>query len=185
MWQFYGGAQSGVGRHTTRSRRRPRWLGSSFACLIIVWPPLWIIDTILAADREAQGKQQRTAKQIFKRLRDEHGCGYAMMKDYVWLCRARWRETFVPLAHPPRHAQVDVGEAVAVVCRWRGADEDPLFLHVAAAVGCLLLQGLSAQDRGVSRRARVGIRVLHKRTAVHPLRQHDLRRGENLRRRNA
>lgn len=38
-----------------------------------------------------------------------------MVKDHVRLCRARGRETFVPLAHPPGHAQVDFGEAVAVV----------------------------------------------------------------------
>ena len=49
------------------------------------------------------------------------------MKDYVRLCRARGRETFVPLAHPPGspcacawgglpgHGQVDFGEAVAVI----------------------------------------------------------------------
>jgi transposase len=76
-----------------------------------------VIDAILDADREAPGKQQHTAKRIFERLRDEHGYtgGYTMVKDHVRLCRARGRETFVPLAHPPGHAQVDFGEAVAVV----------------------------------------------------------------------
>lgn len=38
-----------------------------------------------------------------------------MVKDHVRLCRARGRETFVSLAYPPGHAQVDFGEAVAVV----------------------------------------------------------------------
>ena len=76
-----------------------------------------VIDAILAADRKAPRKQQHTAKRIFERLRDEHGYtgGYTMVKDHVRLCRARGRETFVPLAHPPGHAQVDFGEAVAVV----------------------------------------------------------------------
>lgn len=37
------------------------------------------------------------------------------MKDYVRLCRARGRETFVPLAHPPGHGQVDFGEAIAII----------------------------------------------------------------------
>ena len=37
------------------------------------------------------------------------------MKDHVRICRARGRETFVPLAHPPGHAQVDFGEAVAII----------------------------------------------------------------------
>ncbi|GEC15863.1 hypothetical protein [Nitrobacter winogradskyi] len=41
--------------------------------------------------------------------RDEHGYGggYTVVKDYVWIARARGRETFVPLSHPPGHAQVD------------------------------------------------------------------------------
>jgi hypothetical protein len=38
-----------------------------------------------------------------------------VVKDYVRLCRARTRETFVPLAHPPGHAQVDFGEAVGII----------------------------------------------------------------------
>jgi transposase len=76
-----------------------------------------VIDSILAADRAAPVKQRHTAKRIFERLRDEHGFtgGYTVVKDYVRVGRARERETFVPLAHPPGHAQVDFGEAVAVI----------------------------------------------------------------------
>ena len=80
-------------------------------------PLLAVIDAILDADRMAPIKQRHTAKRIFERLRDEHGFGggYTVVKDYVRLCRARERETFVPLAHPPGHAQVDFGEAVGVI----------------------------------------------------------------------
>ena len=80
-------------------------------------PLLPVIDAILDADRTAPVKQRHSAKRIFERLRDEHGFagGYTVVKDYVRLCRARGRETFVPLAHPPGHAQVDFGEAVAVI----------------------------------------------------------------------
>jgi len=76
-----------------------------------------VIDAILEGDRTAPGKQQHTAKRIFERLRDEHGYGggYTVVKDYVRRAKARGRETFVPLAHPPGHAQVDFGEAVAVI----------------------------------------------------------------------
>src|SRR6478736_9515674 len=76
-----------------------------------------IIDEILAADEGRPRKQRHTAKRIFERLRDEHGfCGgYTVVKDHVRISRARGRETFVPLAHPPGHAQVDFGEAVAVI----------------------------------------------------------------------
>jgi transposase len=78
---------------------------------------LSVIDAILATDATAPVKQRHTAKRIFERLRDEHGFagGYTVVKDYVRVCRARGRETFVPLAHPPGHAQVDFGDAVGVI----------------------------------------------------------------------
>ena len=80
-------------------------------------PLLPVVDAILEADRAAPAKQRHTAKRIFERLRDEHGFagGHTVVKDYVRVCRARGRETFVPLAHPPGHAQVDFGEAVAII----------------------------------------------------------------------
>lgn len=80
-------------------------------------PLLPVIDAIVEADRTAPVKQRHTAKRIFERLRDEHGFagGYTVVKDYVRLCRARGRETFVPLSHPPGHAQVDFGEAIGVI----------------------------------------------------------------------
>jgi transposase len=80
-------------------------------------PLLPTIDAILELDRTAPVKQRHTAKRIFERLRDEHGFagGYTVVKDYVRISRARGRETFVPLAHPPGHAQVDFGEAVGVI----------------------------------------------------------------------
>ena len=80
-------------------------------------PHVAVIDAILEADRAAPVKQRHTAKRIFERLRDEHGFGggYTVVKDHVRASRARGRETFVPLAHPPGHAQVDFGEAIAVI----------------------------------------------------------------------
>ena len=80
-------------------------------------PLIPVIEAILEADRTAPVKQRHTAKRIFERLRDEHGFagGYTVVKDHVRIERARGRETFVPLAHPPGHAQVDFGEAVAVI----------------------------------------------------------------------
>jgi transposase len=80
-------------------------------------PLVPVIDAILEADKTAPPKQRHTAKRIFERLRDEHGFagGYTVVKDYVRLARTRSREVFVPLAHPPGHAQVDFGECVAVI----------------------------------------------------------------------
>jgi len=76
-----------------------------------------VIDAILEADCTAPVKQRHTAKRIFERLRDEHGYdgGLTVVKDYVRIARGRQREIFVPLSHPPGHAQVDFGEAIAVI----------------------------------------------------------------------
>ena len=76
-----------------------------------------IIDRILDEDGGVHRKQRHTAKRIFERLRDEHGFtgGYTIVKDYVRERRRRSREMFVPLSHPPGHAQVDFGEALAVI----------------------------------------------------------------------
>src|SRR3954451_2422275 len=76
-----------------------------------------VIDAILAADRSAPIKQRHTAKRIFERLRAEYDYagGYTVVKDYVRLKRARMKEAFVPLAHPPGHAQVDFGQCIGVI----------------------------------------------------------------------
>jgi transposase len=76
-----------------------------------------IIDGILAADKGRPKKQQHTAKRIFERLRDEHGFagGITIVKEYVASWRQRAQEMFVPLVHPPGHAQADFGEAIGII----------------------------------------------------------------------
>ncbi len=76
-----------------------------------------VVDAILAADRDVPRKQRHTAQRIFERLRDEYGFagGYTIVKDYVRGQRLSTREAFVPLHHPPGHAQADFGEAVAIL----------------------------------------------------------------------
>ena len=58
-----------------------------------------------------------TRRSASSRLRDEHrfGGGYTTVKDYVREHRRRSREMFVPLSHPPGHAQCDFGEALVVI----------------------------------------------------------------------
>ena len=75
-----------------------------------------IIDQILEADKLVPRKQRHTSKRVFERLRDEHGFtgGITIVKDYIFTAKQRQREMFVPLAHPPGHAQADFGEALAV-----------------------------------------------------------------------
>jgi len=76
-----------------------------------------IIDGILEEDRTVHRKQRHTAKRIFERLRDEHGFTgkQTIVKDYVRERRHRLREMFVPLVHPPGHAQADFGEADSII----------------------------------------------------------------------
>jgi transposase len=76
-----------------------------------------IIEQWLRDDLGQHRKQRHTAKRVFERLRDEHGFvgGYTIVKDYVREHRRRGREMFVPLQHPPGHAQADFGEASVVI----------------------------------------------------------------------
>ena len=95
------------GYRRTAPVRRPKL--DEFTALIEQW---------LGDDRRhGYRKQRHTAKRIFERLRDEHGFtgGYTIVKDYVREHRRHRREMFVPLTHPPGHAQADFGEAWAVI----------------------------------------------------------------------
>ena len=76
-----------------------------------------VIDRILEDDLRRLRKQRHTAKRIFERLRDEYGFdgGYTTVKDYVRENRRQTKEMFVPLSHPPGHAQCDFGEALVVI----------------------------------------------------------------------
>jgi transposase len=78
---------------------------------------LGVIDEILEADKGAPPKQRHTAKRIYERLRDEYGyvgCS-SQVRAAVARARRRQKEVFVPLSHPPGHAQFDFGEAVVVI----------------------------------------------------------------------
>jgi transposase len=76
-----------------------------------------IIDGWLEEDKKVPRKQRHTAKRIHERLKAEHkfAGGYTIIKEYVREHERRTREMFVPLAHPPGHAQVDFGEAVVEI----------------------------------------------------------------------
>ena len=68
-----------------------------------------VIDRILEDDHSLPKKQRHTARRIYDRLRDEQGFvgKYTIVKDYVREHRRQTREMFVPLTHPPGHAQAD------------------------------------------------------------------------------
>ena len=76
-----------------------------------------VIDRILEDDLGRPRKQRHTAKRIFERLRDEYGFDgqYTIVKDYVREHRRQTKEMFVPLSHPPGHAQCDFGEVLVVI----------------------------------------------------------------------
>ena len=143
-------------------------------------PFIAIIDAILAEDKVRPKKQQHTSKRIFERLRDEHGFtgGMTIVKDYVARCRQRSQEMFVPLAHPPGHAQVDFGEAIGII--GGGGTQDPLLGIRPAAVGRLFCDRVSGgDDGGVVRRSRAGIHILWRCPEVDPVRQHQDRGGSH------
>lgn len=75
------------------------------------------IDQILVDDRGVHAKQHHTVVRIFERLRDERGFtgGETIVREYVAMQKRRTREVFVPLSHRPGHAQVDFGEADAII----------------------------------------------------------------------
>ena len=136
-------------------------------------PLLPVIDAILVADHLAPAKQQHSAKRIFERLRDEHGFGggYTVVKDYVRICRARGREAFVPLAHPPGHAQVDFGQCIGIIGGVRTVMH--VLLLRSSPVRRAVREGRSGGDAGsVPGRARLGCCRFGRRAAVDPLRQH-------------
>jgi transposase len=80
-------------------------------------PYLGIIDAILDADRPMPKKQRHTARRIWQRWKAEHGFsgGYTIVRTSVARQRLQQREMFLPLVHPPGHAQVDFGEADAII----------------------------------------------------------------------
>ena len=80
-------------------------------------PYTGVIDRILEEDQRVGKKQRHTGKRIFERLRDEYSFdgGYTTVKDYVREHRRQTREMFVPLSHPPGHAQCDFGGALVII----------------------------------------------------------------------
>jgi transposase len=83
----------------------------------VLGPYLHVIDEILIADKEAPPKQRHTARRIFERLRDEYGytgC-YSQVQSAIKAAKQYSKEAFVPLSHPPGHAQFDFGEAVVEI----------------------------------------------------------------------
>jgi len=73
-----------------------------------------IVNDWLETDEREPRKQRHTAKRIHDRLRDEHGFtgSYSSVKKYVAKKKEemkKYRESFLPLDHPPGYAQVDFG----------------------------------------------------------------------------
>jgi hypothetical protein len=76
-----------------------------------------IIDRWLENDVKVPRKQRHTAERVFDRLGEE--CrftgGYTIIKDYMRERDQYPQVVFVPLSHPPGHAQADFGEAMVMV----------------------------------------------------------------------
>lgn len=95
------------GHARSKAPERPK-LGSSVPA----------IDALFEADKTAPPEQRHGAKRIFGRLRTERDFtgGYIVVEDYARLARARSREAFAPLAHPPGRARGSIfSESVGVI----------------------------------------------------------------------
>jgi transposase len=73
------------------------------------------VDGWLEQDKKEPRKQRHTIKRVFERLQKEHGYtgSYNSVKRYFNYKKEemkKYRESFLPLAHPPGHAQVDFGD---------------------------------------------------------------------------
>jgi len=75
------------------------------------------VDELLVSDQGVPRKQRHTIQRVFERLVAERGFegGYTTVRDYVRPRRQALKEVFIPLAHPPGHAQADFGEALAII----------------------------------------------------------------------
>jgi transposase len=118
----------GIARETVRKKLRhselPGYRSKKTLARPKLDPYVSIIDSYLNEDRENHHKQHHTAKSTFVRLREEHSFdgGYTIVKDYVPEHRCRRRGMFVPLSHPPGHAQADFGEADVIIVGVRRAE---------------------------------------------------------------
>ena len=139
-----------------------------------------VIDRILEDDLRRPRKQRHTAKRIFERLRDEYGFdgGYTTVKDYVREHRRQTREMFVPLSHPPGHAQCDFGEALVVI---GGVERKAhcFILDLPHSDGCFVKAYPAFDHRGLPGRARFSLRLPGRSAPEHPLRQYQAGRGED------
>ena len=138
-----------------------------------------VIDRILEDDLGRPRKQRHTAKRIFERLRDEYGFdgGYTTVKDYVREHRRQTREMFVPLSHPPGHAQCDFGEALVVI---GGVERKAhcFVLDLPHSDGCFV-KAYPAETTEASWTAMYSAFVPGRSAPEHPLRQYQAGGGED------
>ncbi len=116
------------------------------------------IDQWLAENRGRPHKQRHTAKRIFERLRDECGFdgSYTIVKDYVRDRKRTGKEMFVPLSHPPGHAQADFGEALVVI---GGVEQKAHFfaLDMPHSVACYIRDRYDRPGKGNDKGAVEGL----------------------------
>jgi len=75
------------------------------------------IDEILESDKQVHRNQRHTAKRLYDRLKSEHGYtgSYSPVRKYIADYRLKTKEMYIPLEHDPGTAQVDFGEAIAII----------------------------------------------------------------------
>ena len=111
----------GISRHSVRKMlmhsKPPGYRRKASISQPVLDPHKEFIDSILASDKQVHRKQRHTAKRLYDRLVSEKGYtgSYVTVRKYVASCRLKTKEMFIPLEHDPGTAQVDFGEAYAVI----------------------------------------------------------------------
>ena len=144
-----------------------------------------VIDRILEDDRSLPKKQRHTAKRIYERLRAEHRFSgkYTIVKDYVRERRRRTREMYVPLSHPPGHAQCDFGQAKAVI----GGVEQTIHyfvLDLPHSDACFVKAYPAETTEAFCDGHVSAFSFLGRRATEHPVRQHEAGGGQDPGRRS-
>lgn len=105
-----------------------------------------LIGRILAEDEQAPRKQRHTAAKVYRRLRDEYGYqgGYDQVRRYIQRQRKQFRQTFIPLDHPPgRRLEADFGHIY--VDFPEGRRRVPVLLNTWSFSGFRFARGLPSE----------------------------------------
>ena len=137
------------------------------------WPPSRISSTVFWRRTERFTVSSTTRRSVYSSAFATNMASRAketIVKDYVRERRLRRREMFVPLSHPPGHAQADFGEADAIIAgvKYRAHFFVMTLPHSDALLRCGLPGG---DDGGLAGRAQQSLCFFRRGSPIDSLRQ--------------